>query len=107
MTIHAEPAPAGRVTVTGVVLSERWVETEFGCVHRILVRDDRGWRVLCSIPSWSGSQGMGAVHRGSRVRFNATITRSQTDPTFGYARAIQDGRVLAPPKQKVRASLAA
>jgi hypothetical protein len=101
-----EPVPAGRLSVTGVVPSERWVETEFGGVHRILVWDYHGWRVACSIPSWSGNQGMGAVHRGSRVRFDATITRSQSDPTFGHARAIQDGRALTPPTQKKRRRVA-
>jgi hypothetical protein len=37
MTNHTEPVPAGRMTVTGVVLSERWVETEFGGVYRTLL----------------------------------------------------------------------
>jgi hypothetical protein len=87
----AGPVPTGKVTVEGEVVSQKFVEGQFGTTHKFMVKLDNGARVWSSVPKalscnpfkrnalgdWEGN--------GSRVRFTATVEASKDDPTFGFA----------------------
>lgn len=45
------PAPSGRVAVTGVITSAKLVEGDYGTAYKILVKDDSGFKVWCTLPS--------------------------------------------------------
>lgn len=83
------PAPTGRVTVTGKVLTVKEYEVEdpwgsrYGdgmkTIYKMLVQDDRGFKVWGSLPSnISGAQ------RGDRVTFAAALEPKTDDPTFAF-----------------------
>lgn len=74
----AEVCPEGRTIITGEILTTRVDETQFGTVIKMLVRDDRGFKVWGSMPG-----GLDAK-RGDRVRFSANVTRSDKDEKFGF-----------------------
>ena len=44
------PAPAGRVVVTGEIVSARVRESDFGTSYKLLIKDDQGFKVWCSLP---------------------------------------------------------
>lgn len=46
----AHPAPTGRVVVTGEIVSTKMVEGDYGTAYKILVKDDAGFKVWCSLP---------------------------------------------------------
>jgi hypothetical protein len=48
---EAHPAPTGRVVVTGEIISAKVKESEFGDSYKILVKDDAGFKVWCSLPA--------------------------------------------------------
>lgn len=75
-------APAGKLVVTGEVLSFKWVDSFTGFGHgtmKMLVRDDRGFKVFGTCPASLS----GAV-KGSRVTFTATLQPSSSDPSFAF-----------------------
>lgn len=76
-----DPAPVieGRIQVTGRVLTTKDVESQFGWTTKMLVFDDRGFKVWGTVPS-----SISAVQRGARVRFLATVEKSKDDETFGF-----------------------
>ena len=106
----AAPVQAGRIRITGRVVSFKEVEDHFSysahTITKILVEDDRGFRVYGTIPqaltdavwdSWAGSledyedrhlygPGYWKEHhlKGARVSFAATTEPSDTDPHFGF-----------------------
>lgn len=73
--------PAGRQIVTGTVRSAKWVENGFGGALKILVEDDRGFRVYGSAAS--ALQGFG-LDRGARVTFTATLEPKDGEEGFGF-----------------------
>lgn len=91
----AAPCPTGRVVVEGEVVSTRVEDGQFGTQFRMLVKDDRGFKVWGSIPSslhlvddepignWTPTR---ALRHGDRVKFTATLTPSDRDPKFGFAK---------------------
>jgi hypothetical protein len=73
------PVPAGRVEVTGTVISTREERSQYGTQHKALVEDDRGFRLWGNLPS--------AIYRaekGDRVTFVAGLTASRDDEFFGF-----------------------
>ena len=74
----AEVCPEGRGIITGEILSTRSEESQFGTVIKMLIRDDRGFKVWDSMPG-----GLDAK-RGDRVCFSANVTRSDKDEKFGF-----------------------
>lgn len=76
----AAPVPTGRVTVVGEAISFKEVESQFGVTSKMLVRDDRGFKVFGTVPA----NIYGTVERGSRVTFTATLEPSRDDPKFGF-----------------------
>lgn len=73
------PVPAGRVEVTGTVISTREEWSQYGTQFKALVEDDRGFRLWGNLPS--------AIYRaekGDRVTFVAALTASRDDEFFGF-----------------------
>lgn len=105
----------GRVTITGTILSCKIVEGDYGTAYKIVVEDDRGFKTYGSLPkaqadeayetfsAWlkskdldwfgfgSGVWFIGDVNgdfpgvKGRRIRFDAAITASNDDKSFGFA----------------------
>ena len=77
--------PAGRMVVTGTVLGMKEVLNEWGGNLKMLVKDDRGFKVWSTVPSglfkydWTVDE----CH-GMRVQFTATLEPSGDDPKFGF-----------------------
>ena len=40
----------GRQTITGTILSAKIVEGDYGTAYKVVVEDDRGFKVYCSLP---------------------------------------------------------
>ena len=74
----AEPCPTGRVEITGEILTIKLQEGYYGDTWKMLVKDDRGFKVWGSIPS--------SLHasRGVRVSFMAAVEPSADDDKFGF-----------------------
>lgn len=85
----AEPVISGRYEVTGTVLSTKWVDSAYGGTKKMLVRDDRGFKVWGTVPSSLDEiDGLLSTETmlkvGQRVRFTATVSRSGDDLKFGF-----------------------
>ena len=76
---NGEDAPEGRVEITGTVLCFKWQGSDYGDVLKMLVQDDRGFRVWGSVP-----KSLDDAERDSRITFTATITQSDRDAKFGF-----------------------
>lgn len=73
------PVIEGKQQVSGEVLSTRWQDSDFGSVKKMLVKDDRGFKVWGTVPS-----NILDTEKGDRVVFSATITKSDDDESFGF-----------------------
>lgn len=74
----AKDCPTGRMVVTGVVLSTKIVESQWGDAIKMLVKTPDGYTLWGTVPS-----GLEAS-RGSEVIFKATVVPSDRDPKHGY-----------------------
>lgn len=74
----AGPAPVGRQTVEGVVLSLKLVDTDFGSTTKMTVKLDNGSRVYGTVPAsiWQ-------VEKGDRIAFTASCEASD-DADFAF-----------------------
>lgn len=81
----------GRVKLTGLVLGIKCVESEWGCQTKVLVRDDRGFKVWGTYPTTGDS-----YDKGARISFVARVERSKDDPAFGFFSRPTKGELLAP-----------
>lgn len=85
--------PEGRVTVTGKVVSTKWVENDFGGALKMLVESDHGWRVYGTMPARLGDLLRDVnTPAGVKVAFTATIQRKEAD--FGFFSRPTGGAVL-------------
>jgi len=103
----AEPTPVpvveGRIQITGRIVTEKWVDSDYGSTHKMLVLDDRGFKVWGTVPQavepmnyydehgeYQHEHGVGCGGRDSnhtaevRVTFTATVEKSDRDETFGF-----------------------
>lgn len=71
-------APGGKVRVTGTVLSTKEKETDWGWTLKMLVMDDRQFKVWITVPSALN------VEKGDRVAFFCTLKPSADDPSFAF-----------------------
>lgn len=82
--------PEGRMLISGKVLSVKEQEDFRGApVWKMLVRDDRGFKIWGTIPSgidWNTKV------RGQTVEFRATVERSPKDPCFGFFKRPTNGK---------------
>lgn len=93
----APPLTTGRQVLEGEVVSHRWQDGQFGAQHKMLVRLDDGCKVWGTVPEavqdatrpeWDdeGREVAPLVEelKGARVRFTATVVRSDDDEHFGF-----------------------
>lgn len=71
-------APEGRVTVTGVILSTKDVESVYGWTRKMLVKLENNSRVWVTVPSKAGAE------KGDTITFTATFTVSKDDKSFAF-----------------------
>lgn len=98
----AAPCPTGRVTVTGTVISTKWVSNGFRRSRwdpaetlKMLVKSDTGFKVFGTAPSAL----LGAELKGARVTFSAMVEPSKDDPKFGFfKRPTSAARLAAAPE---------
>lgn len=74
-----EDVEEGRVVITGQVLAFKWQSSNYGDTLKMLVQDDRGFRVWGSVPA-----GLDDAERNSRISFTATVQQSDKDSKFGF-----------------------
>jgi hypothetical protein len=87
---HAN-VPTGRVEITGEVYKVRFPEPEDAFPStKVLIADDRGFRVWGTLPS-----SLDSVQRGDRVSLVATVQVSKNDLSFGFYSRPTNGRLLA------------
>jgi len=82
----AEAIVNGKQVITGVVLTVKTQEGYYGDTLKMLVRDDRGFKVWGSVPrslSNAAYEDRTTV-KGSRVTFSATVEASEDDNKFGF-----------------------
>lgn len=80
-----------RVTVTGVVLSVKDSENDWGITYRMTVKSDTGYRINTTVPAAILSE----TDKGSRVQFDATLNASEDDPMFGFGKRPTKARILS------------
>lgn len=98
--LPSTPVPEGRNVVTGTILSLKDVASDYGVTEKMVVEDERGFRVYVTVPSGLHVQ-MGecdwrGVRRGDRVTFTATLERSKDDETFGFGKRPTKASVVEP-----------
>lgn len=115
---NAEDVPEGRGVVEGVILSAKIHEGVYGDDYKMVLQDDRGFRVYGTTPSdlvdyfywtWRNEYeeehgehtaiGVGSIvwldsFKGKKVRLTATLTRSDDDPKFGFYKRPAKAEVL-------------
>lgn len=83
-------APTGTVKVTGTVVSVKWTENYgYGSTKKLVVKDDTGFKVWVT-----AGKGFDFAEPGDKVEFTATVTPSDRDSTFGFAKRPRAGKVL-------------
>jgi hypothetical protein len=75
----AVPVTTDRIEISGTVISTKWVEDDFGGRLKMLVEDDRNFRVWGSVP-----MSLDNVDSGDRVKFTARVEQSKKDESFGF-----------------------
>tara|TARA_R100000234_G_scaffold1188_1_gene1057 strand:- start:2379 stop:3218 length:840 start_codon:yes stop_codon:yes gene_type:complete len=84
-----EDAPEGRIVITGIVLAFKLQSSQFGDTLKMLVQDDRGFRVWGSVP-----KSLDDAERESRITFTATVTASDRDAKFGFFKRPTKAEIL-------------
>lgn len=72
----------GRIEVTGVILSTKWIENDFGTTEKMLLKVDHGdgaYKLWMTVPSKAGY-----VEAGDQITVRVKIERSRDDETFGF-----------------------
>ena len=83
---NAEAIVNGKQVITGEVITVKTQEGYYGDTLKMLVRDDRGFKVWGSVPrslSNAAYEDRTTV-KGSRVTFSATVEASEDDNKFGF-----------------------
>lgn len=90
--IPAEVLEAKRSTITGEIIYGDWRESEWGSAYKIIVRDDRGFKVWLTCPEALFQPG--CPENGTRVQMDAAITASDDDPAFGFGKRPTKAEVI-------------
>lgn len=83
--------PEGKIRITGKIISTKWVEDDFGGSLKMLVEDERGFRVWGTMPSKLQDED---ISDDDTIAFTATVTRSDDDPTFGFFKRPTQSEVI-------------
>lgn len=81
------PESDSRMTVTGRVVSVKWQQSIYGETLKMLVLDDRGFKVWGTVPSAivdEQGENWNSEVKGTRMTFTAKVTKSEDDPCFGF-----------------------
>jgi hypothetical protein len=83
---NAEPIVAGKQVITGEVMSLKTQYSQYGEVTKMLVKDDRGFKVFGTVPQaiWDAAYELDIEVKGQRVQFTATVEASKDDNKFGF-----------------------
>lgn len=83
---NAEPIVDGKQVITGEVLSLKTQYSQYGDVIKMLVKDDRGFKVFGTVPQaiWDAAYTLDIEVKGQRVQFTATVEASKDDDKFGF-----------------------
>lgn len=93
----AADCPSGRVKLSGRILSLKVVDTDFGPVTKMLLLDDRGFKVYGSRPSFPTNPAAleyDNPERGDRIEFFAAVEPSRDDVKFGFYKRPTKGKVI-------------
>lgn len=94
---NREAVPSDRIQVTGEVQSLKLKETHYGPTFKMLVLDDRGFKVYGSVPSAVEEEFAFTwvkVGKGMRVTFTATTKPSEEDEHFGFYSRPANAKVI-------------
>jgi len=86
---EGEDVPEGRLVITGTLLAMKWQESQYGRTLKMLVQDDRGFRVWGTVPSSLDA------NRNDRIQFTAAVTQSDRDSKFGFFKRPSKATVLS------------
>lgn len=78
------PVVEGRGQVTGKIISTKWVDNGYGGAEKMLVADDRGFKVWGTVPVALDDEVGDEALAGHRVEFTGTLKRSGDDEAFGF-----------------------
>lgn len=88
------PVPRGRLEVDAEVLSNKWVENDYGGALKMLVAGT-GWKAWGTVSRSLDFDGRPA--RGHRIAFTATFEASDADESFGFFTRPTKARIVAIP----------
>jgi hypothetical protein len=95
----AKPVIEGRIKITGELVSRKGKDTPFGWVTKIVIKDDRGFKVYGTEPA-SLTAALDAQENEDPhadpvcVSLVATVKASPDDPTFGFFSRPVKGELL-------------
>lgn len=72
------PVVEGRIVITGTVLTTKWQDSDYGGSLKMLVKDERGFKVWGTVPSSVN------VDRGDTITFTATVEAKEGEIGFGF-----------------------
>lgn len=85
----AEAAPSGRVTIEGVVVGRKTVESDYGPQFKMTLLMPTGWRLYCTEPSAI------TPALGDTVRLTVTVEPSTDDLTFAFGKRPSKAAITA------------
>lgn len=84
----------GKQTITGTIVSVKYKDSQFGGAWKMTVLDDRNFKVWGTVPTAifdqqreeavEGENPFAEHLKGRKVTFNAAVTASDDDKTFGF-----------------------
>lgn len=79
------PVVTGKaITVTGIIVSTKMQDTQFGSTLKMVVKDDRGFRVWGTVPANIEGHDDNSELRGIRIAFVCNVEASKDDESFGF-----------------------
>ena len=105
------PLPEGKLAIEGEIVSHKFQDSAYGTTLKMLVKLDNGNKVWGTMPesirelqrgdydgegNWIEPRfpNLDAL-KGQRIRFNATVTRSDNDEHFGFFKRPTQAKVIA------------
>jgi len=82
----AAPAPSGRVTVTGKILSVKDQDSDFGVTFKLLLQATEGYKVWATVPGALWQNRSAEDLRGLTITIKVTLTPSPSDTKFAFGK---------------------
>ena len=100
---NAKPIPTelneGRHTFRGEILVTKWQASDYGDQLKMLVAEERGFKVWGTAPNALWNDHEGSV-KGMTVQFDATLTISEKDECFGFYKRPTKVSVVSIPEEE-------